>query len=806
MSSSRVKNVINPADDPRQPRLIALAALLLPAAIFVAGIATYLVWDAAQREERDARERAHRIVERVETELQREARALDAVAQSLTNVAITRAHPTADRARLNAELFPEWVGSLVWAYGDSVAQFSSIPEEGLPAIPGAWSTPDLLEGEVVVGGVEEVGGRQVILIHQAVPADARRLILTIVMRPDQFLAILSAHMPEDSIGAIVDRQGNFIARSHDHDLRVGTQSTAYVREAIAGGASDGVYRGRTLEGFENVSAFARSDWTGWSVHIAISQNLVDGPLRLALIVALVGGMVSMGLAGGLVWLVLRDIRRRQTSQLALAHSLRVEAVGRLTGGIAHDFNNLLTVIIGNIERSRKGSAGDTERDRLLEGALAAARRAGGLTRSLLAYSRKQNLDPEIVAANAAVAEVVEVLDRTLGEKHKVITQFDDEAGMIEVDRAEFAAALVNLAINARDALEAGGDITLTTSRRNVSADRPLLGLTHGVYVGVSVIDAGPGMPPHIAARAFEPFFTTKAVGKGTGLGLARVDGFARQSGGAAELLTQEGAGVAVTLYFPQVTAQKAAVETSDKAPVGTVPSRRLRVLLVEDDPGVREHARHALEHAGHSVTSCEDAGQAEGKLRSADFDLLFSDIVLPGAMSGPELAGLARRLQPQINVLLATGYARDELEGGSETWRVLSKPYSEAELSAAVAQVEAGRLRPEGVILLVEDEPFISMSSAEALGEAGYRVVEVGTLADARMALGNKNLPVTLAIVDVGLPDGSGQDLIAELLERSEVSVIIASGNSEAVANTPCLHKPYTPEELIAAVRAALRG
>jgi signal transduction histidine kinase/CheY-like chemotaxis protein len=802
---SRANSVL-PADDLRQPRLIALAALLLPAAIFVAGIATYLVWDAAQRAERDARERANRIVERVETELRREARALSAVAQSLTNVPITRPHPTPDRARLNAELFPEWVGSLVWSYGEAVAQFSSIQEEGLPAIPGAWSTPVLLDGEVVVGGIERVAEKPAILIHQAVPDDRRRLILTIAVRPDQFQTILLAHMPENAIGAIVDRSGNFVARSHDHETRVGTQSTVYVRDAIASGAPDGVYRGRTLEGFENVSAFARSDWTGWSVHIAISQNLIDEPLRLALIVAVAGGAISMGLAGGLAWLVLRDIRRRQASQLALAHSQRVEAIGRLTGGIAHDFNNLLTVIIGNIERSRKGSAGETDRDRLLEGALVAARRAGGLTRSLLAYSRKQHLEPEIVAANAAVAEVVDVLDRTLGERHKVITQFDDETGMIEVDRAEFAAALVNLAINARDALEAGGDITLRTSSRAVDAEHPLLGLPNGAYIGVSVSDAGPGMPPHIAARAFEPFFTTKGVGKGTGLGLARVDGFARQSGGAAELITREGAGVTVTLYFPRVTARRAAVEANDKSPARALPNRALRVLLVEDDPGVREHARHLLEDAGHAVTPCEDAEQAAAKLQAADFDLLFSDIVLPGAMSGPELARLAKRLRPQIEVLLATGYARDELEGVIEGWRILSKPYDEADLSAALSQVEASQPGLRDVILLVEDEPFIAMSSTETLEEAGYNVVGAVSLAEARAVLQNKDIRIALAIVDLGLPDGSGVDLVDEIRQRPEVSVLVASGDSQKVKNTHFLLKPYTPDELVAAVKAARGG
>jgi signal transduction histidine kinase/DNA-binding response OmpR family regulator len=800
----RAREGINPSEDPRQPRLIALAALLLPAAIFVAGIATYLVWDAAQQAEHDAQERAHRIVERVDAELRREIRALGAVAQSLTNVEITRPHPLPDRARLNAELFPEWVGSLVWTYGTTVSQFSSIPVEGLPPIPESWHMPALLDGEAVVGGIEEIAGEHVVLIHQAVPNDPRRLILTIGLRPNQFLTILLAHMPEESIGAIVDVRGNFVARSRDHQMRVGTQSTIYVRDAIAGGAPDGLYRGKTLEGFDNVSAFARSEWTGWSVHLAIDQDLVDGPLWLALTVALAGGAISIGLAGGLVWLVLRDIRRRQASQLALAHSQRVEALGRLTGGIAHDFNNLLTVIIGNIERSRKAPDNDTDRDRLLDGALAAARRAGGLTRSLLAYSRNQHLAPELVAASACVAEVVEVLDRTLGEKYEIVTDLEDEAGMIRIDRAEFIAALVNLAINARDAMEAGGTITLKTSRRTVAADTRVIGLQPGEYVGVSVIDTGPGMPPEVAARAFEPFFTTKPLGKGTGLGLAQVEGFARQSGGAAELLTEQGGGVTVTLYFPVVTGKPDAAEPAGPPQARPRGSRVLRVLLVEDDPGVKEHARHLLEEAGHQVTACDTAEQAEPLLRSARFDLLFSDVVLPGAMSGADLASLATQMDPGIQVLLATGYARDELDGAASRWRVLAKPYDQDDLSEALSHLELRQPIAQKVILIVEDEPLISMSSAEALEEAGYRVVQAATLREARTAIRSQEPLIALAIVDLGLPDGSGQDLLDELRDHPATKVLIASGDGHSVSGMQQLPKPYGPDQLIAAVRAAL--
>lgn len=798
---------LNPIDSGRLG-LIALAALLLPAVLFIAGIASYLVWDAGQRAERDTIARAHRIVERVDTEIQREIRALNAVATSLTNVAITRPHPTPDRVRLNAELFPEWLGSLVWAHGETTSRFSSLPVEGLPAIPPSWSTPELLGSAPVIGGIEEVAGRHVVLVHQAVPEDPRRLILTTALHPTQFHATLMAHMPEDSIGALVDREGDFIARSRDHDQRLGTQSTIYVRTAIAEGAAEGVYRGRTLEGFENVSAFVRSPLSGWSVHIAISQALVDEPLRLALVVALAGGALSIALAGGLIWLLLRDIRRRQDAQLALAHAQRVEALGRLTGGIAHDFNNLLTVIIGNIERSRRSGADDADRSRLLEGALGAARSAGGLTRSLLAYSRKQHLAPEVVEANDCVKEAVDVIGRTLGDRYEVVTALDADAGAIMVDRAQFVSAIVNLAINARDAMEDGGRITLKSHRSDLKEAERRLGLPAGRYVAIVVSDTGPGMSQDVAARAFEPFFTTKDVGKGTGLGLAQVEGFTRQSGGAAQLTTAEGAGVTITLYFPavdKVDLPPASGSVLDAPPAQVSLQKHLRVLLVEDDPGVRDHARHLLKDAGFHVTECATTEQAEAHLRTKQFDLLFSDVILPGSMTGADLADLAEQIQPGIEVLLATGYSGKGFAALEGKRRILAKPYDAKALADALLRVNARPAALPPTILLVEDEPFIMLSSAEVLAEAGYQVVEASTLSAARKALERRDTKVSLAIIDLGLPDGSGQSLVDDLRNRGDIKVLVASGTRPEGYEAALLLKPYTPDQLLTAVQAAVR-
>jgi signal transduction histidine kinase len=640
--------------------VIALVALLTPALVFAVILLVVAIWETGQAARSNALERARAVISQVDAELQHEIRALKAVADRLSGVPILRTRPVAENAALNAELFPQWIGSIVWAKDEGRALYSSLPGEDLPRIPSDWRERIDLRDGPLIDGVATIGGVSAVMVHIPVPDDPRNLILTTAIRPDTIRDILMNETPAGSVSGVVDREGDFIGRSIDHDRRLGTPATIYVRNAVARGG-EGTYRGRTYEGFENVSAYATSPLTGWSAHMAISKGLIGGPAPLAMMVAIAGGLLSLGFAGSLIWLILRDARRRRATERAIDQAQRVESMGRLTGGIAHDFNNLLTVIIGSLERSRStnGAARD---NKPVEDALAAARRAASLTRSLLIYSRQQPLAAEVIDLNACVRDAADVIRRTLGEAYRVETEFDDQAGAVRVDAAQLSSALLNLAVNARDAMEGGGAITLRTSRRKFAHDDAELGVPAGDYARVSVSDTGPGMPPDVARRAFEPFFTTKDVGRGTGLGLAQVDGFARQSGGAAELETAPGEGVTVALTFPRVADAPAKTEASE-APVTVPPQKPLRVLLVEDEEGVREHASSLLASLGHTVTACDSAAAARKALDAQRFDLLFSDIVLPGGVSGVALAEEASARQPDMAVLLATGYAGDELAG-----------------------------------------------------------------------------------------------------------------------------------------------
>lgn len=659
--------------------LIAIAALLLPALIFGAILIGLIAWETGQTALRIAQADAQRIVDRIDAELRHDIRALTAVAGRIKGAPITQSRPAPGTTAFNAELFPQWKGSLIWSLDTKTTVFSSLPGEGLPAPSPSWAERVRSSTGPVIGGIEPVDGEPVILVHVQVPDDARKLVLTTALLPDRFQDILMSRAPQSGVSAIVDRTGKFIARSFDFSNRVGKPASLYVRQAAERGGR-GAYLGRTLEGIDNHSVYETSTYSGWSVHFAISQSSIQGAVPWTAWVAISGGLLSVVVAAGLVWLIQRDGRRRQQAERAMANARRVETLGRLTGGIAHDFNNLLTVIIGSLERGQKRSA-DASTTREMGLALEAARRAAGLTRSLLLYSRQQSPAAEVVRVNTCITEAADVIRRTVGAQYDVATRLEDDAIDIRADTAQLASALLNLAINARDAMPAGGNIEISLRRRHIAKADNETGLNEGDYAEITVADNGPGMPPDIARRAFDPFFTTKDVGKGTGLGLAQVDAFARQYGGLAELETLPGRGVRVSIIIP-ITQQPAEMTT------GVAPAKvpqRLAVLVVEDEAGVREHAAALLRDFSCEVVTCSDAACAYGELKRKRFDLLFSDIVLPNGESGVRIAEYVEEHHPQTAIVLATGYSGDELKGKEGRWQLLLKPYGPADLSAAIA-------------------------------------------------------------------------------------------------------------------------
>ncbi|MBP2513322.1 response regulator [Sphingomonas sp. PvP018] len=375
-----------------------------------------------------------------------------------------------------------------------------------------------------------------------------------------------------------------------------------------------------------------------------------------------------------------EIAERERAEARLVQAQKMEAIGQLTGGIAHDFNNLLTAVIGSLDLLLRRTDDEKIR-RLASMALQAGERGATLTAQLLSFSRRQHLSPVPVEPNQVVASMADLLARSIGAAVTVELDLADDVWRAMVDPTQLEVVLLNLAINARDAMPSGGVVRIATRNLAAVPDALTAELNPGAYVAIEVADTGAGMTPAVLARAFEPFFTTKGQGKGTGLGLAQVYGFARQSGGTVRIVSAENEGTVITLYLPRTTevADPVAIERLTQA-----TGSRQRILVVDDDNDVRGVAAQMIEEIGYQVVAAASGTEALTEFGRASFDLVLTDVVMPG-MSGVDLARRIRAVAPAMPLLFASGYADvatfgDEL--AAET--VLKKPYRIGEVAARI--------------------------------------------------------------------------------------------------------------------------
>jgi signal transduction histidine kinase len=371
-------------------------------------------------------------------------------------------------------------------------------------------------------------------------------------------------------------------------------------------------------------------------------------------------------------------RNKAEDQLRQAH--KMQALGQLTGGIAHDFNNLLTVIQGSADMLRRPALDDARRVRYAEAVVQASSRAAALTGQLLAFARRQPLQPEIIEVNDLIRGMTDLLDRTLGERIEIRTILSPDACTVEADRAQLESALLNVAVNARDAMPDGGLLTIRTASGAETQS--------GRMIALSVSDSGVGMDEDTLARAFEPFFTTKATGKGTGLGLSQVYGFATQSGGDVRIDSAPDRGTTVTVLLPCSGARS--VRREEEQASALEARRSGRILLVEDNEEVGEFAEALLGELGHGVIRVRSGEEALAAALAGGFDAVFSDVVMPG-MSGLELADRLAQLRPDVPVILTTGYSDEIARSGAGGRPVILKPYRLETLAAAIDQALGAR-------------------------------------------------------------------------------------------------------------------
>ncbi len=517
-----------------------------------------------------------------------------------------------------------------------------------------------------------------------------------------------------------------------------------------------------------------------------------------------------------------DVTERVQAEQTSRQAQKMEAIGHLTGGVAHDFNNLLQIIGANLDQTARAVGANPKEAERVQNALHAVARGARLTAQLLAFARRQTLDPRSTNVGRVIQDMTDLLRRTLGERIEVECVVAGGLWNTLIDPSQVENAILNLAINARDAMPDGGKLTLEVA--NAFLDDAYAAqhaeVSAGQYVMVAVSDTGSGMPPEVVARVFEPFFTTKPEGRGTGLGLSQVYGFVKQSGGHIKIYSEPGQGTTVKLYLPRTRKPQEAV-----GPVagGVVEGGAECVLVVEDDEAVRAAAVDSLTELGYSVLKAENAEQALTILASgAAVDLLFTDVVMPGPIHTRELARRAQELRPNIVVLYTSGYTQNAIVHNGkldDDVFLLSKPYRRDELARKLRSLLDGRRNraappppaaPDAAppvpshrkVLVVEDVALIRMTAVDMIEEIGLRAVEAADGAQALSILQN-DPDIDVLLTDLGLPGMTGRQLMEEALRlKPGLKVIIASGYAterEAggmPAHAAHLMKPYDMEQL----------
>jgi signal transduction histidine kinase/CheY-like chemotaxis protein len=542
----------------------------------------------------------------------------------------------------------------------------------------------LAAGSALVGDVESHEHPVIWLYVPARVGGRITHVIAVSLKSSVFQNTLVAYAAPDAIGAIVDRNGDFVARTIDYQERVGTPATQYVREAIRDGKG-GLYSGTTYEGLKNYTAYFVSPSSGWSTHLAVASGSIDTPTRLSFVAAGIAALGGLVLGGFLVVLVLRDIAERRRAEEMLRQSQKMEAIGQLTGGIAHDFNNLLTAVIGNLDMIRTRVTGNDRLQRMADNALEAARKGAKLSSQLLAFSRSQRMTVGPVDLAQLLGGMSGLLTQSVGPSVRVDVRVDEDARFVVSDANQLELALLNLAVNARDAMPEGGTLMIT-ARHVEDPERRL------PHVELAVTDTGTGMTEEVRTRAIEPFYTTKPTGQGTGLGLSQVYAVARESAGTLTIDSEPGRGTTVRMLLPVGAPPLVRTETDAPLPP-TVPGAQVReqtrVLVVDDDRLVRRFMAESLRSLRYHVTEAESGAQALATMERERFDLLVVDFAMPG-MNGAEAARAAQERQPGIRVLMVSGYADSAaVEAALGSARQLRKPFDLAELGAAVADTLA---------------------------------------------------------------------------------------------------------------------
>lgn len=661
----------------RSTALLAIAAVI-PILLFVAISAAI----GLQRERAAARDQAvaeaHRMAEAVDREIAASIEAVTGMADQLALDGDGDLDAFAASARRQQARHPLWLTVLLLdPQGRRMVNTRSPLQLG-PVLEPA-SVAEVIRTQQPTIGVMTLGRQSYGLPIRApvIRGGELKYIVTVVAAPDRFRdTLLRARLPPTWIATVVDRRGQVVARSHNEIQFLGKPASPGALRARQTGPN-GVYQGRTLDGVDTLSAYWKSPVTGWSVHIGIPAHEFEAPLRRSLLMTGGGLAMSLLLAALFVFLLLRESELWRREAAATEQVQRLESLGRLTGGVAHDFNNLLMIIQGNAD-----ILGRRVKDPAAAGPLKAIRiatdRAAKITRELLVFARGGTARAEMLDLNAAVFNFLGALREAAGSDVSVELDLDPSSPWVELDRVQLEMALLNLTVNARDAMEGAGALTIATRvepARDAGQSQVIL----------SARDTGPGFDPADATRVFDPFFTTKGASGGSGLGLTQVYSFVQRAGGTVRIEQARGRGALVILTLP--AAEPGAPPSPQAPPAHGFDLTRRRVLVADDNEAVRHVSAGFLRELGAVVSEAESGEAALRLLENQTFDLLVSDIVMPGAVDGLVLAREAAARWPTMPTLLISGYSTSAEDARTQGLPVLSKPYDMAELGAATGRL-----------------------------------------------------------------------------------------------------------------------
>jgi signal transduction histidine kinase/ActR/RegA family two-component response regulator len=688
----------------RRPFLLLILAAFLPLAALSAALGIAALRAAQDKIERDAVERVRLLSAALARDLTAQIDVLRVLAQSRDfDQTITQEEFSELAQRVKHEI-PTWQAMrLTDPQANIVADAPMVPDSSgvsqgrvvdLDSHRQAVESQEPVIGRVLRGP----RGRQAFAIRAPVMRDgAVKYVLSAVMAPDSIRdRFLTPGLPDDWIATVVDGTGNVAARSSGPANLIGEPASSAARAARAD-ASEGIYPGFLLEGVPTMSAYRMLPVGNWSVHIGVPRDVFMAPWRQSLWLIGLGLVATLLLAATFLWLLLREIRLRRQEEFGLEGVRRLEALGRMTGGVAHDFNNLLMIVQGGAEGIKRRAA-DPERQRSYADAiLAAVQRGQSLTRQLLAFAQRGAHEPVSFRLQDRAAELKSLLGRSVRDNVDVRLFIPEQIWPVRADPNALEVALINLAVNASDAMPEGGRLSIVATNVNLQKGREGHSRLEGPFVAIAVKDTGTGIASEHIDRIFEPFFTTKAAGKGTGLGLSQVYGFAQQSGGTVTVKGRPGEGSTFTLILPR--SEQAVVSAPPPAQVPSGNNKGQRLLLVEDNADVAEVMAAMLSDAGYEVTRSESASAGLEVLRNnPDFDVILSDIVMEEGISGLDLARRVREDLPDIPIVLMTGYS-EALNGSNlEEIPVVFKPFTEQEILAALSLARRSAKRAKAII------------------------------------------------------------------------------------------------------------